>query len=556
MDGRSGKGPKEGRKPLHFRGRVLDGSTLRLIRRAALRADTRVQISGRVCRQLEWRRPNGDLAIRSCMALLNRLEKKGLLRLPLSPVARRPRTRGADAECARAPATGRCTFEFQVPGDDARGLLVRPVLQAERDAFRAAMAQHHYLGYRQPPGESILHVGFWERKPVALVSWASATLHNAARDRWLGWDPDAKSRRLHLVATNVRFLILPLEEETKVSHLASQTLAASLRRLSRDYESAYGHRILLAETFVDQSRFHGTCYQASNWICVGETSGWSRRGTVYWKHGERKAVFLYPLHRRFRDLLAGAQSPVDTYGHKETTVILDASRLPLDGDGCLFEVLRRFKDPRDPRGIRHSLPGLLAQAAVARLGGAKSFEAMAHHVRELPGELRVRLGGSEWKSPDESTFRRLFKRFDIAAFDREIGGWFARQEEVSGQGLAIDGKTMRGSYDGDSVPVHLVSAVLHKGATVVAQTRVAEKSNEITSVQPLLDEINIEGAVVTGDAMFAQTKIAEYIVEEKKADYLVTVKDNQPTLRIDIENMSLEAFSPGVRRAQPGARSD
>ena len=154
-------------------------------------------------------------------------------------------------------------FEFQPPSDDANRLWVRPVLVAERDGFRAAIAQHHYLGYRQPPGESMLHVGFFDRKPVALISWASATLHNAARDRWLGWDQDTKSRRLHLVATNVRFLMLPEEVEPKVPHLASQTLAASLRRLSRDYEVAYGHRILLAETFVDQSRFQGTCYRAS-----------------------------------------------------------------------------------------------------------------------------------------------------------------------------------------------------------------------------------------------------------------------------------------------------
>jgi predicted transposase YbfD/YdcC len=89
---------------------------------------------------------------------------------------------------------------------------------------------------------------------------------------------------------------------------------------------------------------------------------------------------------------------------------------------------------------------------------------------------------------------------------------------------------------------------MHGDGSVIAQTRVDEKTNEIKSVRPLLDDVNIEGAVVTGDAMFAQRAVAEYLVEEKNADYLFTVKDNQPTLRANIENMCLESLSPSGRR--------
>jgi len=115
---------------------------------------------------------------------------------------------------------------------------------------------------------------------------------------------------------------------------------------------------------------------------------------------------------------------------------------------------------------------------------------------------------------------------------------------LHGKGLAIDGKTVRGSQDGDQPAVHLVGAVVHGEGLVVAQTRVPDKTNEITSVEPLLQTLDIEGAVVTGDAIFAQKLIASYLVEQKRADYLFTVKDNQPTLRSDIETLGLEAFPP------------
>jgi hypothetical protein len=173
----------------------------------------------------------------------------------------------------------------------------------------------------------------------------------------------------------------------------------------------------------------------------------------------------------------------------------------------------------------------------------------------LPAEIRKRLGSTRPQPPNESTFRRLFARIDPVEFDRKTSEWVRRHKEVVGKGIALDGKTLRGSGDGDTPPVHLVSAVLHEDGTVLAQTRVAEKSNEITSVKPVLKELNVEGAVITGDAMFAQTEIAKYLVEEKKADYIFTVKDNQPGLRAAIENMSLESFSPSVRPEKPWTRT-
>ncbi len=127
----------------------------------------------------------------------------------------------------------------------------------------------------------------------------------AARNRHIGWTEPLKRTRLHLIANNVRFLILPW---VRVAHLASKVLALSVRALPGCWEQRYGHRVVLAETFVDWSRFAGTCYWAANWLCVnwlcvGQTQGHAKRGNAYHHHGVIKGIYLYPLDRHWRQAL-------------------------------------------------------------------------------------------------------------------------------------------------------------------------------------------------------------------------------------------------------------
>ena len=223
----------------------------------------------------------------------------------------------------------------------------------------------------------------------------------------------------------------------------------------------------------------------------------------------------------------------------------NATALPLDGKGGLIEVLRELPDPRHRRGRRHSAVSVMAIAVCAVLSGARSIAAISQWARDQSSPTLRRLCCFNGKCPSYSTLSRLLASIDAVALDRAAGEWVLRhQETLQGQGLALDGKTLRGSADAGAMAVHLVSAVLHADGTVVAQTRVPDKTNEIKSVRPLLDGRQVQGAVITGDAIFTQHEIAKYIVEEKQADYLFVVKDNQPTLRKDIESLHLEAFPP------------
>lgn len=407
------------------------------------------------------------------------------------------------------------------------------------------MERFHYLGDAALVGESLRYVAHLDGELVALLSWGAASLRNGPRDRYVGWDEATKRAQLDRVVNNARFLILPWGRRP---HLASRVLAANLRRLSRDWQEVYGHRVVLAETFVDTSRFRGTCYRASNWVLVGETRGWSKSGSAYRFHGQPKAVWLYPLQRDFRRLLC---TPAQACTRKEGFMVLDVEKLPLDGDGGLFSILRDVPDSRKRRGVRHQIESLLSTAICAVLAGARSFTAMTEWAAEQPKETLERLGSRRGKAPSERTYRRLFDRIDVADLDRRTGGWIAEQQRLqAGAGLAMDGKTVRGSGDGDKPARHLLSAIVHGSGAVVAQVAVESKTNEITRVEPLLQNLEIEGVVVTGDALLTQREIARHLVEDKHADYVFVAKDNQPTLREDIADLFAAEEQEAKRRQQ------
>ena len=519
-----------------FRGAVLDGGQLRRIRAIVESGPdrTRQDLAREVCRAFRWRRPNGTWAVRGARELLIRLEQAGVVHLPLPRRAQgRPRREEVETAAAVLYPEGLPTAAaLSVRHGLGSTLVVRPIRADEVQGFRAHLERFHYLGDAALVGESLRYVAHLDGELVALLSWGAASLRNGPRDRYVGWDEATKQRKLALVVNNARFLILPWNWRP---HLASRVLGVTLRRLSRDWEEVYGHRVVLAETFVDTSRFRGTCYHASNWVCVGETKGWSKSGSTYRFNGQPKAVWLYPLRRDFKELLCTTASACP---RKEGFMVLDVQKLPLDGQGGLFEILASIPDSRKRRGVRHKVQSLLATAICAVLAGARSFTAMGEWAADQSVETLQRLGSTRGKAPNERTYRRLFDSLDVEELDRRTGNWIAAQQRLKpGAGLAMDGKTARGSGDGEKPAIHLLSAILHGSSTVVAQVAVESKTNEITKVEPLLADLNLQGVVVTGDALLTQRGIARHLVEDKHADYVFVAKDNQPTLKKDIADL-------------------
>jgi hypothetical protein len=423
------------------------------------------------------------------------------------------------------------------------GVIVRLVRCEERERWRQLMNAHHYLGFRPIVGQSLCYVATCGEQWVALLGWGAAALKCGPRDAWIGWTPALKFHRLHLIANNVRFLILP---EWHRPNLASHVLALNLQRLNQDWERYYGHPLLLVETFVDASRFRGTCYLAAGWQRLGTTRGFAKHGPGYLAHGQPKQVWVRALRPQARESLRATFLPPCHFLRKETFPMLDVNRLPLEGEGGLIEMLRTLVDPRKRRGVRHPLVTVVAISVCAALSGARSFKAIAEWAKDLNRDTLRRLGSQRWRPPSEPTVRRVLQKLDADRLDEEIGRWLLQQPGVKAQALSVDGKTLRGARDAGGTAPHLLSAILHQEGLVIAQRAVGEKTNEIPELPRLLAPLPLAGAVVTGDALHTQQDTARYLVEEKKADYLFIVKDNQPTLKQDIADLHLESFPPSA----------
>ena len=431
-------------------------------------------------------------------------------------------------------------FEYQPIGP----LEVRPIFPCEQTQWNYLVKEHHYLGLRALVGETMRYVAILDGQWVALIGFGASALKSRHRDGFIGWKPTIQWQRLKLVANNARFLILP---DVKIKNLASKVLSLTTKRLSADWQEVHGHPILMVETFVDDSRFQGTCYKAAGWLSLGKTRGFRRNGKKYYHHGNLKSIFVHPLSPNALHLLA------DPLPHPELLpeeVAMNLDAVAIETTGGLVDYLCTVPETRMKRGIRHRLICVLTVAVCAVLSGAKSYIAIGEWARRSTQDMRKRMRcrydreKGLFIAPSEPTLRRTLQGVNAKTLDTAVSQWMITQSTIQGCAIAIDGKTSRGSTTKEGKQTHLLSAFLHKQGIVIAQQAVDVKSNEITALRPLLADLDITGCVVTADALHTQTDAARFIVEEKHADYLFTVKDNQPTLKKDIVSLDSEAFSP------------
>jgi len=166
--------------------------------------------------------------------------------------------------------------------------------------FNSLIDQHHYLGYCHPVGEHLKYLVFANDRPVACLAWSSAPRHISGRDTFIGWSADIRKKNLHLIAYNSRFLI---PDWVRIPCLATHILGRIAKILPLDWKRIYNHPIYFLETFVDTERFTGTCYKAANWNFLGRTTGRGKNDHTNKANRSIKAVWGYPLSKRFREAL-------------------------------------------------------------------------------------------------------------------------------------------------------------------------------------------------------------------------------------------------------------
>jgi hypothetical protein len=211
----------------------------------------------------------------------------------------------------------------------------------------------------------------------------------------------------------------------------------------------------------------------------------------------------------------------------------------------LAEAFASIPDPRDRRGRRHPLAAVLCLTTVAILAGCRSIQAVAQFGRDHGVGLAHALGFRRARTPAASTLCELFRALDAAAVEDALRPWLAARG-AGGEHVALDGKTARGSADGEVPGVHLLAAFATADAAVLGQLEVARTTNEHKAALRLLGVLPLAGKVVTADAMFAHADVCG-VVTGAGGDYVLAVKGNQETLRGDIRAVfegDGTAFSP------------
>jgi len=256
----------------------------------------RTQISKILCKKWNWAQPNGRLKDMACRELLLTLHRKGLLDYP-QPFQSSYNVKRTVPKIQINQTPIYCKLAELKP------IQIKMVRHTNLEPlYNSLIEQYHYLGYTQIVGNHLKYMAFADDIPVACIGWGSAAWAIHSREAFVGWTKASKNKYLHLVANNTRYLVLPW---VKVKCLASKVMALNIKRISADWLKVYNYPLYMLETFVEQNRFKGTCYKASNWIRVGETKGTSKKGHKHLNHGRIKDVYLYPLDKNYKGLLNG-----------------------------------------------------------------------------------------------------------------------------------------------------------------------------------------------------------------------------------------------------------
>ena len=430
------------------------------------------------------------------------------------------------------------------------------LISSPKDKTRARrlLAQHHYLGDVRAVGEQLFYAltdghGHW----LGVLVFCAASRRLRTRDRWIGWTEEQRRRRLPLVVNNCRFLLLP---HKTFPNLGSRALRLTLDRLSHDWQVRYGHPVVLVETFVDPEQFCGTVYTANGWQELGRTDGFGRvHRDFYVQHHQPKRLFARELGRHARrslqaDKLKPALAVVEARSRPRSTQSSAQIR-------SLVEQLKGLPEYRRRIGL-YPLWSLVAIAVLAHLCGApKGQKDLAKFAKGMSRAQRRALGirrqaEGNYPAPSQPTFCRLMKHIHADALETVL---LHVQAQLRGpappdQLIVLDGKQPKHGGGHSVLTAVSVPSLHYLGSALVDQ-----KTNEIPVARELFAKLELDGRKVSLDALHTQDQTARELVLEHGADYLLTVKDNQPTLRANIERLipaPPAGFPPCRDDADPG----
>lgn len=379
-------------------------------------------------------------------------------------------------------------------------IIVRLIEPAERDQFDRILAAEHYLHNPTAVGAVLRYVVTEGDQWLALLVFCSAALHIKPRDQWLEWSPREVPLRRHLIAQNSRFLVRA--NAHAYPNLASCILSQVAQRISADWQQAFGHPILALETFIDPQRFRGTCYKAAGWLRLGKTRGSKRSYQDFYEDTQHpKELWMRALGRNDLRLLRQPQLPDGLYapGAKPPPPPCPVATPQLDS---LWEHFRAdIRDHRDPHGLRHPLPAILAIIALAVCAGCHGPEAIGEFAASLNHHQRRRLRcrprpgkPRQYDVPSTDTFRRALRLVDSVALAKSLIGWMRTQDPEPLVWVHFDGKVLKWAEPAPAADPKVMEA--HAPAEIDPDNQKPKANQSLALVNFLTDDQQLIGQVV------------------------------------------------------------
>ncbi|MBC8146822.1 MAG: DUF4338 domain-containing protein [Bacteroidetes bacterium] len=259
---------------------------------------SRRELASTICEQLSWNTATGTYKITACLKLLKNMEDAKEVKLPKKKHggSRSPKVELTDKSLK--------TCELNCNLADIDSVSIKMVLEkSDIKLFNEYIERYHYLKYKQPFGTPQRYFIISKEDILGCILMTSPARSIANRDKWIGWTPEQRSRNIHFVVNQTRFLIMP---SVKIKNLASYSLSILNKRIREDWQERWGYKPVLLETFVDHEKYYGTVYKSSNWNYLGMTTGIGRlgKGSKSYK-STPKAIYVKPLVKDFRKILCG-----------------------------------------------------------------------------------------------------------------------------------------------------------------------------------------------------------------------------------------------------------
>lgn len=430
---------------------------------------SRSELAHTICEHVNWTTPRGTNRIQTCLNALEEMETSGIIRLPAKIVQTK---KASQRKIIHTEQTNEAK-SINCPLSDLMPIHLQIISEKEDiQQWNEFVDRYHYLGYRRPIGSNLRYfIIDRSGRKLGCLLFSFATLSLECRDKWIGWTNEHRQKHLNLVINNNRFLIFPW---VNVEHLASKALSYATRQIGSDWEAQHGYRPVLIETFVDPTRYKGTCYKAANWQYIGDTAGQGSKHCPDIK--SKKEVYLYPLDPDAREALTDIKkSPTKKIAPYKTANISPDSQVYLWQKIISIVANVSEKFDREWQKRQRVITTLLIILFIFRLVFSKNKQGYGSTISELWDYCRkFNIPLPQEKPVVPATFCNARKKLDEAVFKTlniEIIKEYATQQEnivwkthrifaVDGSKINLPKQLLNFSYKTPSNNAHYPQGIL------------------------------------------------------------------------------------------------